>query len=117
MGSLLDLGTLEILKSVAGLLFVDGAPEILAGRREGMTPENFPEASVPGSLTFHPGTVLPSGALRLGQDEGVATTSTLTASFGFNLSENSTSPTWPEGCLTHVRKPKDYLEIMENQCL
>lgn len=88
---------------------------LLGGERE--WPQKIWEASVPGSLTFHPGTVLPSGALRLGQDEDVAATSTLTASFGFTLSKNSTAPTWPQGCPTHVRKPKDYLEIMENQCL
>lgn len=52
------------MKSIAGLVFVDVAPEILAGGRGGRTPADSPRTSVPLSLTIHPGTVPP---LRLPQ--------------------------------------------------
>lgn len=73
MGSLWDLGTLEIMNSGAGLLFVDIPPEILAEEKEGMISESVPRTSAPLSLTPHPGTVLPAlalptEALHLGQD-------------------------------------------------
>lgn len=73
MGSLWDLGTLEIMNSGAGLLFVDTPPEILAEEKEGMISESVPRTSAPLSLTPHPGTVLPAlalptEALHLGQD-------------------------------------------------
>lgn len=73
MGSLWDLGTLEIMNSGAGLLFVDVPPEILAEEKEGMISESVPRTSGPLSLTPHPGTVLPAlalppEALPLGQD-------------------------------------------------
>lgn len=73
MGSLWDLGTLEIMNSGAGLLFVDVRPEILAEEKEGMISESVPRTSGPLSLTPHPGTVLPAlalptEALPLGQD-------------------------------------------------
>lgn len=60
MGSLLGVGTLEIMKSAVGLLFVDVAPGILAEGKEGVTSENFPRASAPLALTIHPGTALPA---------------------------------------------------------
>lgn len=109
MGSSLDVGHPEMIKSVARLLFVDIAPEILAREREGMTSEYFPRISVPLSLTIHPGAVLPDLPLlseaRPGTRWGVAATVALTASLGFALSENPASPTWPQSCQTHVRKP------------
>lgn len=58
--SLLGVGTLEIMKSVVGLLFVDVAPGILAEGKEGVTSGNFPKASAPLALTIHPGTALPT---------------------------------------------------------
>lgn len=97
MGSSLDVGHLEMIKSVARLLFVDIAPEILAREREGMTSEYFPRTSVPLSLTIHPGAVLPDLPLlseaRPGTRWGVAATVALTASLGFAVSENPASPT------------------------
>lgn len=56
----MGVGTLEIMKSVVGLLFVDVAPGILAEGKEGVTSGNFPRASAPLALTIHPGTALPT---------------------------------------------------------
>lgn len=116
MGSLWDLGTLEIMNSGAGLLFVDVPPEILAEEKEGMISESVRRTSGPLSLTPHPGTVLPAlalppEALPLGQD----------AEWQPHQHQQprvaSVHPGSPPGCQTPVGKPTDCAEKTVSQGL